>query len=120
MPEPDIFVSVFLIALVTFVDLSFVFMFLDDMGFQTAWVCAAPVTVWTIVLLYCFGVRMCLGNVGPHICHPIEHFIAKWTSVNGCNNLNIVDLVIYGSKQSLVTIVIIGFLLLDCDPGGHS
>ena len=85
-------------------------------------VCAAsaPVAVWTIEALYCLGIWMCLCDVGPHFSHPIELFVAKRTSVNGGDNLNIIDLVIYGSKQRLVTIVIIRFLLLDCDPGGHS
>ena len=51
MASPELLVGEFPIALVTFVDLSFVFVFLDDMGFQTTRVCAAPVAVRTIVVL---------------------------------------------------------------------
>ena len=95
-------VGIFLVALVTFVDLSFVFMFLDDMGLQTTRVCAAPVTVRTLVVLNCFGVRMCLDNVGPHFTNLLELFVAKRTSVKIGDDLNIVDLVISRSKQRLV------------------
>ena len=54
MSAPELLVGVFPIALVTSVDLSFVFMFLDDVRFQTARVCAvsAPVAVRTLVEPY--------------------------------------------------------------------
>ena len=120
MSAPKLPVGVFLIALFTFEELSSVWMILDDVRLQTARIYRFPVAVRTIVVLHCFGVRMCLGNVGPHINHPIELFVAKRTSVNGGDCLNIVYMVISGSKQRLIFIVIIGFLLLDFDPGGYS
>ena len=120
MAAPKLLVGEFPIALDTFVDLSFVFMFLDDVGFHTTRVSAAPVAVRTFVVLHCFRVRMCVSNVGPHFTHLVELFVAKRTSVNGSDFLNIVNLVISGGKQRLVIIVIIRFLLFDCHAGSHS